>query len=51
LVGSLKAVGERQWSVDDFKQALSRCDRRQAVKTAPAQGLVLTAVGYDNEDE
>jgi tRNA pseudouridine38-40 synthase len=47
LVSSLKAVGDGSWTVTDFQQALSACDRRRAAGTAPAHGLYLIKVDYN----
>lgn len=47
LVGSLCAVGRRDWSVDEFVDAFIAVDRSLAATTAPAHGLVLVSVHYD----
>ncbi len=47
MVGSLRAVGDGQWRVADFKAALAAKDRARAATTAPAHGLVLVSVRYD----
>lgn len=47
LVGSLKAVGEGAWTVDEFVAALRACDRRRSAAAAPACGLYLLSVTYD----
>lgn len=49
LVGSMKAVGEGSWTVESFAAALKAADRSRAAKTAPAQGLYLVSVGYEND--
>jgi tRNA pseudouridine38-40 synthase len=46
LVGTMKLVGEGKWSAKDFSRALEACDRHQAGKTAPPQGLCLMSVSY-----
>jgi len=46
LVGSMKVVGEGSWSVEEFKDALKAKERGRSAKTAPPQGLFLTAVSY-----
>lgn len=46
LVGSMKAVGEGRWKVTEFAAALAKRDRGQSAKSAPPQGLCLTAVRY-----
>lgn len=48
LVGSLKLVGEGRWTVDDFGAALRARNRRKAAKTAPAHGLFLVSVTYED---
>ncbi|GIK57276.1 MAG: tRNA pseudouridine(38-40) synthase TruA [Chloroflexi bacterium] len=48
LVGSLKLVGDGTWTVDDFVAALQSQDRAMAGPTAPAQGLFLVYVAYDD---
>jgi tRNA pseudouridine38-40 synthase len=47
IVGSLKAVGDGQWSVAEFAAALQAADRSRAAQTAPPQGLVLTGIEYN----
>lgn len=47
LVGSLRAVGDGRWSVDDFAAALQARDRRRSASAAPAHGLYLLSVEYD----
>ncbi|HSH04144.1 MAG TPA: tRNA pseudouridine(38-40) synthase TruA [Anaerolineae bacterium] len=51
LVGSLKAVGCGQWRVDEFEAAFRAAARQRAAATAPPEGLVLTAVGYDDKED
>lgn len=46
LVGSLKAVGDGSWTVDEFVAALRACERGRAATTAPAHGLYLISVTY-----
>lgn len=46
IVGSLKAVGEGSWTVEQFEAALAACDRSRSGKVAPAQGLTLVSVTY-----
>lgn len=46
LVGSLCAVGEGQWSVDEFARVLRAADRSLAGPTAPPHGLCLLSVSY-----
>jgi tRNA pseudouridine38-40 synthase len=47
LVGALCAVGRHDWTVDDFVAAFRAADRSIAATTAPACGLVLVSVSYD----
>ena len=46
LIGTLKLVGEGRWQGAQVEAALAARDRRAAGPTAPAAGLVLTAVTY-----
>ena len=46
IVGSLKAVGDGRWTVEEFQAALAACDRSRAGTSAPAQGLTLVYVTY-----
>ncbi len=48
IVGSLKLVGEGSWTGDDFVTAFQSQARAMAGPTAPAQGLCLVSVTYDN---
>lgn len=50
LVGSLVHVGRRRITPADFVSILEQRDRGRAPMLAPAQGLVLTHVGYDREE-
>jgi tRNA pseudouridine38-40 synthase len=47
LVGTMKAVGEGSWTVQQFEQATNAKDRSKAGKTAPACGLFLMSVSYE----
>ncbi len=47
LVGSMKAVGDGSWCLEEFVDALEARDRSRAYQTAPALGLFLTSVSYD----
>lgn len=47
LVGTLRAVGARELSVDGFAEALAAADRRRSGPAAPAHGLCLTRVSYE----
>jgi tRNA pseudouridine38-40 synthase len=48
MVGTLKLVGLGHWRPHDVARALAARDRRAGGPTAPADGLVLVAVRYDN---
>jgi tRNA pseudouridine38-40 synthase len=48
MVGTLKLVGLGRWQPDDVARALAARDRRAGGPTAPAEGLALVAVRYDN---
>lgn len=47
LAGTLRKVGSGAWTRKDLQLALAACDRARAGETAPAQGLFLVSVGYD----
>lgn len=49
IAGSLILVGNGEWSVDQFVDYLDSGDRRLMGDTAPAQGLHLFRVFYDDE--
>jgi tRNA pseudouridine38-40 synthase len=46
IVGSLKAVGEGRWTVEQFEAALAARNRSRSGTVAPAQGLTLVSVTY-----
>ncbi len=46
IVGSLVAVGTRNWSVADFSASFQACDRDRSAAAAPPQGLYLTEITY-----
>lgn len=48
IVGSLKMVGSGQWTLDDFSAALAARERNRSAMAAPAHGLYLVSVEYDN---
>jgi len=48
MVGTLKLVGLGSWQPDDVARALAARDRRAGGPTAPAGGLALVAVRYDD---
>ncbi|MDP6706609.1 MAG: tRNA pseudouridine(38-40) synthase TruA [Alphaproteobacteria bacterium] len=50
LVGSLKLVGEGKWRAADLSAALAAQDRRRCGPVAPADGLYLVRVAYNNGD-
>jgi tRNA pseudouridine38-40 synthase len=47
MVGTLKLVGYGRWRPQDVARALAARDRRAGGPTAPAEGLVLVAVRYE----
>ena len=47
LVGTLKLVGEGKWTAGDVARALARRERSACGPTAPAHGLYLVGVDYD----
>ena len=48
MTGSLAEVGVGRWTADDLKAALEARDRKACGPVAPAQGLYLTYVGYED---
>ena len=50
MTGSLAEVGVGRWTAQDLKAALEARDRRACGPVAPAEGLYLTYVGYEDED-
>lgn len=48
VVGSLKAVGCGKWTAAEFVEALAARDRARSATSAPAHGLYLVSVEYDN---
>lgn len=51
IVGTLIDVGRRSMSVNDFKLILESRDRQRASRTAPADGLYLIDVAYEELGE
>ncbi|MBC8113747.1 MAG: hypothetical protein H7062_05180, partial [Candidatus Saccharimonas sp.] len=47
IVGTLIHVGRGRWSADDMRRILETGDRSAAGETAPAHGLCLMRVDYD----
>lgn len=47
LVGSMKLVGDGTWNLEDFLTAFEARNRSRAGMIAPAQGLYLVSVTYD----
>jgi tRNA pseudouridine38-40 synthase len=47
MAGTLKLVGLGQWRPDDVAAALAARDRRAGGPTAPAEGLYLVEIKYD----
>ena len=50
MVGSLEHVGAGYWSAADLKGALEAADRGRCGQVAPACGLYLARVDYDDEN-
>ncbi|MDH5722624.1 MAG: tRNA pseudouridine(38-40) synthase TruA [Alphaproteobacteria bacterium] len=48
IVGALVLVGEGKWKPEGMKTALEACDRRKGGATAPADGLYLVRIDYDD---
>jgi tRNA pseudouridine38-40 synthase len=48
MAGTLKLVGLGRWQPDDVARALAARDRRAGGPTAPAAGLTLVEIRYDN---
>jgi tRNA pseudouridine38-40 synthase len=48
ITGSLVEVGLGRWTADDLKAALDAKDRKACGPVAPAFGLYLTGVSYEN---
>jgi tRNA pseudouridine38-40 synthase len=48
MTGSLAQVGLGRWTADDLKAALEARDRKACGPVAPAEGLYLTYVGYED---
>ena len=46
MAGSLKRVGEGNWSADDLEAALKAADRARCGQVAPPDGLYLVKVDY-----
>ncbi len=46
-VGSLKKVGDGSWTVEKFVEALGRAERSESAAVAPAHGLYLASVTYE----
>ena len=48
IVGTLKLVGQSKWTADNVAAALAARDRARGGPTAPAHGLCLMAVSYED---
>ena len=46
MVGGIKYLGEKKWSIDDFKKSFKSRNRLKCAPPAPACGLYLTAIKY-----
>jgi tRNA pseudouridine38-40 synthase len=51
IVGALAAVGRGEWPVAAMREVLAAADRRRAAPTAPAHGLTLEAVAYEEDSD
>ena len=51
MVGTLKLVGERKWPVERMEAVLAARNRAAAGPTAPACGLYLVQVDYDDRPD
>jgi tRNA pseudouridine38-40 synthase len=49
MVGSLKLVGEGVWPAARMAEALAARDRAAAGPTAPAEGLYLVSIDYEQD--
>jgi tRNA pseudouridine38-40 synthase len=49
MVGTLKLIGQRKWPVDRIEQVLAARSRSAAGPTAPACGLYLVRVDYEDD--
>ena len=49
MVGTLRLVGEGRWTAEAVTAALAACRRSAAGPTAPAHGLCLVGVVYDDD--
>lgn len=47
IVGSMKCVGERAWSMKEFEAAFEARERSRSGQTAPPHGLFLLTVTYE----
>jgi len=47
IVGSLRAVGQGEWTANEFVDAFKAGDRSRAAATAPPHGLFLVSITYD----
>ncbi|MGB1103200.1 MAG: tRNA pseudouridine(38-40) synthase TruA [Crocinitomicaceae bacterium] len=51
IVGTLIEVGQGRWNLADFEKIIASQDRTKAGKSAPAQGLFLAKIEYENHPE
>jgi tRNA pseudouridine38-40 synthase len=51
MVGTLKLIGERKWPVERMEAVLGARSRAAAGPTAPACGLYLVQVDYDDRPD
>ncbi len=46
MVGCLKYLGEKKWSLSKFEEIIKKKDRKKVAPPAPAYGLYLAKVNY-----
>ena len=46
MVGCLKLLGEKKWTISKFKQVTKSKKRVNCAPPAPAHGLYLTKINY-----
>ena len=46
MVGCLKYLGERKWSLKKFEEVFKKKDRKKVATPAPACGLYLEKITY-----
>jgi tRNA pseudouridine38-40 synthase len=51
IAGTLIMVGTGKWEVQRVRDIVTSCDRKNAGPTAPAKGLAMMWVNYDQPRE